>query len=534
MTMPRTQSLPVIAVGLIAAVFVVVGCHSGSESDVDSRGRLKPIDKRGDSTAKKDKLMADWPKPDGCLIISGEQIGFLEPCGCSEGQRGGLARRLDLVQKLRAQGWPVELVDLGDIINNPNTHGGPVETKIRFTYALKALETMKYQALGIGPADLKLGVQEVIAQYLNLGDAPKIVCANVRPDPGLGLDSKFVPSLSFTTGGVKVGLTAIIDPEALRPFENDPDLATMLVRSDPAEVVPAILAEMKKTTDTQILMVQGTPESAHKWAALFPGFEFVVGTSASVDPRRDTEPANDGKTSIFSVGKKGEYVGILGLYKDDGGLSHRYRRIELNARYDKTTEPIRTLVDVEFQDELRRAGVLESYVRRSYVFNDAPTGASYVSAETCKQCHPKTYDRWKQTRHARAWDSLLNGPRGNHEFDADCVRCHSTGFEYTGGFVSAEQTPSLKGNQCENCHGPGSKHAAEPDNDVFRRSVARSAADFKKNNRCITCHSEDDSPKFDFDKYYGGVVHKGLDSYDDPKVHKGVKVAPGAVASQAD
>lgn len=530
--MSRTLSLPVIAVCLVGAIFAVVGCHSGSESSAPGDRPVNAIPARSAVPAKKEKLMADWPRPDGSLIISGEQIGFLEPCGCSEGQRGGLARRLDLVQKLRAQGWPVELVDLGSLINDPNTHGGPQETKIRFTYALKALEAMKYQALGIGPADLKLGVQEMVAQYLNLGDTPKIVCANVRPDPGLGLESKFVPSLSLTTGDVKVGLTTIIDPEALRPFENDPDLASMLVRTDPAEVVPAILADLEKSTDTQILMVQGTPESAHKWAALFPGFEFVVATSATVDPRRDAETTNDGKTSIFSVGKKGEYVGILGLYKEDGKLTHRYRRIELNARYDKTTEPLKTMIDVDFQDELRRAGVLEDYVRRSYVFNDSPTGATYVSAETCKQCHPKTYDRWSKTKHAKAFDALTNGPRGNHEFDADCVRCHSTGFEYRGGFISAAKTPSLKGNQCENCHGPGSKHSAEPDNELFRRSVARSAEDFQKNNRCIVCHSEDDSPKFDFAKYYGGVVHKGLDTYTDPKVHKGISTPSGDVATK--
>jgi hypothetical protein len=64
--------------------------------------------------------------------------------------------------------------------------------------------------------------------------------------------------------------------------------------------------------------------------------------------------------------------------------------------------------------------------------------------------------------------------------------------------------------------------------------VARSAEDFKKNNRCIVCHSEDDSPKFDFNTYYGGIVHKGLDTYTDPKVHKGIKVGSGDVARKAN
>ncbi len=83
-------------------------------------------------------------------------------------------------------------------------------------------------------------------------------------------------------------------------------------------------------------------------------------------------------------------------------------------------------------------------------------------------------------------------------------------------------TPYLKGNQCENCHGPGSKHAAEPDNQEFIAAITRSAEDFDKNHRCIQCHSEDDSPHFDFATYYPKIMHKGLDSYEDPKVHKGV------------
>ncbi len=42
-----------------------------------------------------------------------------------------------------------------------------------------------------------------------------------------------------------------------------------------------------------------------------------------------------------------------------------------------------------------------------------------------------------------------------------------------------------------------------------------------KNGLCYRCHDEDNSPHFDFAKYYGQIVHKGLDDYKDPKVHKG-------------
>ena len=52
------------------------------------------------------KIIADWaasPRP-AILLISGEQDGYLDPCGCTEGQLGGLGRRYDLLEKLRGQG----------------------------------------------------------------------------------------------------------------------------------------------------------------------------------------------------------------------------------------------------------------------------------------------------------------------------------------------------------------------------------------------------------------------------------------------
>src|SRR5437763_16434877 len=37
-------------------------------------------------------LFRSWPKPDLALVLSGEQHGYLLPCGCSRPQYGGLER----------------------------------------------------------------------------------------------------------------------------------------------------------------------------------------------------------------------------------------------------------------------------------------------------------------------------------------------------------------------------------------------------------------------------------------------------------
>ena len=116
----------------------------------------------------------------------------------------------------------------------------------------------------------------------------------------------------------------------------------------------------------------------------------------------------------------------------------------------------------------------------------------------------------------------MNDPKPNTAFDAECVTCHTTGFEYNSGWKSEKETPYLAGNQCENCHGPASRHVADPDNAEFRKLMHLDAEQAEKNRLCYNCHDEDNSREFEFGKFYGEIVHKGLDEYKDPKVHKGI------------
>ncbi len=162
-------------------------------------------------------------------------------------------------------------------------------------------------------------------------------------------------------------------------------------------------------------------------------------------------------------------------------------------------------------------GIVENFTRTGN--SQAPPGAKYVGAQACQECHPRTFEKWTTTKHARAYDALLN-PKRNREFDAECISCHTTGFGYKTGWVSAEKTPYLKGNQCENCHGPASFHASEPDNQDYRKPMRMSAESANKNNFCTKCHDEDNDHNFTFDARYAQIFHKGLDDYTDPKVHQ--------------
>jgi hypothetical protein len=136
--------------------------------------------------SKSSKLLANWPKPRAVLVITGEMDGYLEPCGCTQPQQGGLIRRLDFVERLRAQNWPMALIDLGGLMKDPTAaRGGFEQAKIKFGIALKAYQTLGYQAIALSAEDLKVGIGEAFGQFVSyLGEPTKVVVANVQPGAG--------------------------------------------------------------------------------------------------------------------------------------------------------------------------------------------------------------------------------------------------------------------------------------------------------------------------------------------------------------
>ncbi|MFO0957800.1 MAG: multiheme c-type cytochrome [Isosphaeraceae bacterium] len=498
--MTRRDLRPLGAIACALAAMAAAGCPGKDRTAAPPKarsggGEYSAPDEKPLGAAK---LFGDWKKPDAALILSGQMVGYLEPCGCSEDQKGGLGRRASLIAELKEMGWPVVPVDLGSLLNDPNVRGGLEQTRIKLDVALKALDAMEYKAFALSADDLRIGVFEALGQYLQ-HESPKAVAANVKL--GAGLDAALATSVRTEAGPYKIGVTAAIDPAELKAL-NDPNRDDLMQIRPMEEALGEALKDLESDTDLQVLLVQAAPERAESLAGQFPGFDVVLVTSPYPEPP-DTKPRvlNDGKTWMVTVGKKGMHVGVLGLYKG-GDAPFRYQDVTLSRKNFGAAEPIRQLIDDDFPATLRDAMVVENYPRR-----DHPSGAQFVGAKTCRQCHPGTFAKWEASKHAHAFDGLVKRKR---TFDAECIACHTTGFEFNGGYKSAETTPLLLGNQCENCHGPGSLHANNPANASYREPMK---VDIKtaERNVCGRCHDEDNSPKFNFATYWGQIVHNGLD-----------------------
>lgn len=87
----------------------------------------------------------------------------------------------------------------------------------------------------------------------------------------------------------------------------------------------------------------------------------------------------------------------------------------------------------------------------------------YIGVSGCSSaaCHGERYAEWSSTIHALSFETLRAGGDQDNPL---CFPCHTVGYGAASGFMDESTTPQLRGVQCENCHGPGSNHAADPEN----------------------------------------------------------------------
>src|SRR6476620_11281778 len=191
---------------LLFSIPVAVGILRG-EPAADS-GKVavpaRPERKKVDPIAVNGEIFVGWPKPDVALVFSGEQNGYLEPCGCAglENQKGGLKRRFTFLKLLRDKGWNVVAMDLG---GQETRTGVQAIRKVDFSYA--ALMKMGYAVVGFGPGELKLGI-DLTQIVINLDEAKNpLISANVSLDNFS--DSNRLYKI-IDVGGMRIGITSVL------------------------------------------------------------------------------------------------------------------------------------------------------------------------------------------------------------------------------------------------------------------------------------------------------------------------------------
>lgn len=461
-----------------------------------------------DPIAENGEFFVGWSKPELAIVITGRQDGYFEPCGCAgkERMKGGLSRRHTMIRQLREQGWPVVAVDAGGFIK-----GFGKQTEIKFQMILDALKQIDYDAVNLGKNDLRLPAT-LLLSLIATGDdqSSRFVSANTALF-AFDADQWTARRIILNRGGVRVGITSVLGKDYYDEIHNN-DIAF----KDPEEALAEIVPELERQADWRILLAYAKEDEVLNLARRFPQFQVVVSSDGPAEPPGSPQFVPGTQTMLVHVGEKGMAAVVLGIFNDPRNPI-AYQRVILDSRYPDSPEMKQVMVN--YQSQLEALG-LDGLEIRAVPHPRRDVQGEFVGSQKCANCHEKSYDIWRKSGHAKAWETLvrLDPPR---TFDPECISCHVTGwhptryFPYESGFLSQDRTPKLIDVGCESCHGPGGEHvAAEMGSDVARQQraaqamiVTKEEAETSEAHSCRNCHDLDNSPDFDFAKYWPLVEH---------------------------
>jgi len=137
----------------------------------------------------------------------------------------------------------------------------------------------------------------------------------------------------------------------------------------------------------------------------------------------------------------------------------------------------------------------------------------YVGHTTCANCHRDIAEELASTKHMEAYHTL----KVQDKQWTSCARCHNNGFNQPGGFNVIDDRRItgdwiMRNVQCENCHGAGEYHVKLHQNKVKSPYLDKDGRDKEglvavTSFSCEKCHNHENSPNFDFNKYWPYIQH---------------------------
>jgi hypothetical protein len=473
-------------------------------------------------------LFKGWSKPDLAIVLSGETHGYLQPCGCTRPQFGGLARRWNFLQSLKDRGWPVVCVDLGDLPQKT----GP-QTMLKYVTAMNALKLMNYTAIGVGEYEMGLPLADAASHFALNNPRPRLLAANLL---NRGKGETFETSIaSWELAGdgktPRVGVLGLIGG-SVEKLVKDPAIRC---DQDTGRVLVKTLHELQaKQAELIVLLYQGSVAEAEKCAQFaadakrkdprLPTINVILCLTGDDNP--SGIPRTVGNSILVGVGHKGRHVGVVGAFRTGDKRQPwqlRYQIVSIGEEYETpkgkdADNPIMALME-EYAEDVKDGNYLARVRPKQHPIQVDYPKARYVGSERCENCHKHAYDIWKDTGHAHAYQTLVKATRPkSRQYDPECVICHTVGFGYETGFKDAENSKKLLNVGCESCHGPGSAHANDPDDEKLRALMnpwkakpneSKEARTGRMNQIdwfCQKCHDRENDYHWTFEKWQQ-IIH---------------------------
>lgn len=436
------------------------------------------------------------------LAVTGDTYGYLENCGCTVNQAGGVARRATLFERLRREG-PFVALDAGNALARPE-HYEPPDSLARQEERLylRTMGQTGYPVGAVGPAELAYGLDR-FRQAAAAATFP-FVLANARAASGpLAAPWKIV-----RVGAVRLAVVGLTEPGS-GPWANDVlerHLGRAVTFDDPVAVLARLMPTLRAQSDLVVAMGNLSPLTVRRLARDLPDLDVVISTDdqqgAVSDSEWGTITTSDqqgfiGRTLVMYTNMSSFGVSGATLQLD---ATRRIVGADLFAHWLGDSIPDDPKIRVElthFYDTIGRAAAGQAKVPPLFAADAHRIAGPYAGAARCQTCHGQEYAQWKSTAHAGAMKTLLDVHRN---YQPRCVVCHVVGFSTPTGYKLGDSTDHLANVQCEICHGPGAAHAASPTRSNITRQVPAAV--------CAQCHTPDHSVGFVYADKLPRVVHR--------------------------
>lgn len=462
------------------------GCHdSGAPPGGSGRPRTGARDSQGpapaNGPASRPAVSRASEAPAARLVLVGPKAGTMEPCGCTGGQLGGLARlktQLDLV----CQANPGAIVlDCGGL-----TKGNSPMERIRGEVMAGIYQLLPTTVVALGPQDLSSGIDEaaIRAQIMRdeslTGRFPLALQVNVAT--GRRVAVPLVAS-ALIRAGSEGGLHRAVLVTSVAPEEGALDSAADALRTE--------ATRHRGNFDLFVSVFHGSREGARALGSAVPDLDLVVVTEGSGTPDADVELRNG--TLYFHPGQKGRHVVHLTLARSSG--MPKASQISVDVVHANIP------ADAAAAERIRsyRERLAEEKIAASLAGARPAPALGYAGSTSCQECHRTAYEAWAASKHAHAVESMLER-RG--EQDPDCLKCHALGWYSEPpsgerqGYKADDPKGKLANVGCESCHGPALRHTKSPYTVKPVRDVT-----------CQKCHDVENSPDFDRAKYWPKILH---------------------------
>jgi hypothetical protein len=253
--------------------------------------------------------------------------------------------------------------------------------------------------------------------------------------------------------------------------------------------VLSVLAEAKSPVDVVVVLAYLPESELRAFARGLPEVDLVIGgpTGQSLPPERA------GPTWLAAATNKGKFLVEFTAPAGSSPEAWTGRVVEMNAVL--ADDPKQQANMQAFREELARLDISAADSGFApHIVPDTPDDYRIAGSTACRDCHQSDFERWAASSHAHAWDSLM---RDQSHVDSYCQKCHTTGFGLPGGFMSAQRSVDRTGIGCESCHGPSLAHVNDP----------QVKTPFPAADGCVTCHDPENSPEFDYVRYWPQIEH---------------------------